>query len=179
MRVLTALLFLIYFSSTASAQQPRNIIWFTEKSPTATYGFDEGQDAPNLSMKDIHKRRFDLYKELDKLTIIDFRKTDCESCTKNNRYLKNFYKKYSINIISIYDDNRSVTVKDFARANGMDWTNVQDDAPPKELLSKQLSLPDEASYIILSPDHKVLKVIKSGNTGGKLGAFLQQHFADK
>ncbi len=177
MRFLFSIMILFFVSSAAISQQKRNIIWFTSKSPSATEGFKEGQTVPNLSIKDVHKRRFNLYDELDKVTIIDLRKMDCQSCNQNNKYLQRFYQQYSLNIISIYDDNQSVEVKNFASKNGMMWTNVQDDAPPKEILKKQLGYAEgQPSYIVLSPDKKVLKVFYDEKSIGKLGAFLQQHF---
>lgn len=176
MRILFSILFLLYFSSSLLSQEKRNIIWFTEKSPTATYGFEEGQTVPNLSLKDVNKRRFNLYDQVDKLTIIDFRKTDCQACAKNNKYLQRFYKQYAINIISIYDDVRSKTVKDYATKNKMIWTNIQDNAPARELFRKQLGLTESPDYIVISPDKEVLKVFKSGKEAGRLGVFLQQYF---
>jgi len=177
MRFLFSIMILLFVSSAAFSQQKRNIIWFTAKSSATTEGFKEGQTVPNLSIKDVHKRRFNLHDELDKLTIIDLRKMDCKSCTQNNKYLQRFYKQYSINIISIYNDVRSVEVKNFAKKNGMNWTNVQDDAPPKEIFKKQLGYADgQPSYIVLSPDKKVLKVFYAEKSAGKLGVFLQQYF---
>jgi len=168
---------LLFFSTTALSQQKRNVIWFTSKSPSTTEGFKEGQTVPNLSIKDVHKRRFNLHDELDKLTILDLRKMDCKTCTQNNRYLQRFHKQYSLNIISIYNDTRSVEVKNFAKKNGMIWTNVQDDAPPKEIFKKQLGFAEgQPSYIILSPEKKVLKVFYDKKSAGKLGVFLQQYF---
>jgi len=68
-------------------------------------------------------------------------------------------------------------VKSFAQKNGMNWTNVQDNAPIKELFRKQLGFDETGpDYIIISSDKKVLKVFNSGKTIGKLGAFLQNHF---
>ncbi len=180
MRFLFSIMFLLFISSTAQSQQKRSIIWFTAKSASTTEGFKEGQTIPNLSIKDVHKRRFNLHDELDKVTIIDLRKMDCKTCTQNNKYLQSFYKKYPLNIISIYNDSRSVEVKTFAKNNGMNWTNVQDDAPPKEYLKKQLGYADgDPSYVVISPDKKVLKVFYSGKSAGKLGVFLQQYFKDK
>jgi len=177
MRFLFSIMILLFVSATALGQQKRNVIWFTAKSATATEGFKAGQTVPNLSIKDVHKRRFNLHDEVDKLTIIDLRKMDCQSCTKNNKYLQRFYKQYALDIISIYSDSRSVEVKNFAKKNAMNWTNVQDDAPPKEMLKKQLGYADsEASYIVISPDNKVLKVFSGGKSAGKLGVFLQQYF---
>jgi peroxiredoxin len=180
MKFLFSIIILLFISTTVQSQQKRNVIWFTAKSSTTTEGFKEGQTIPNLSIKDVHKRRFNLHDELDKLTIIDLRKMDCKTCTQNNKYLQSFYKKYALNIISIYNDSRSVEVKTFAKSNGMNWTNVQDDAPPKELLKKQLDYADdEPSYIIISSEKKVLKVFYTGKSAGKLGVFLQQYFKDK
>ena len=178
MRVLFSICILLFFSSSIHSQERKNIIWLTAKSPTSTFGFSEGQTVPNLSIKNVNKRRFNLHDELDKLTIIDFRSIDCQSCVKSNKYLQRFYKQYSINIISIYDDTRSVMVKDYAKKNGMNWTNVQDNSLPRELLKKKIGLTESPDFIIISPDKKVLKVFKSGNVAGKLGAFLQQHFAN-
>lgn len=179
MRVLFSLLVILFFASNLFSQEKRNIIWFTAKSPSEATGFNEGQTVPNLSIKDVNKKRFKLHDQLNKLTVIDFRNMKCQTCAKNTNYLKRFYKQYAINIISIYDDARSVEVKSYAAKNGMNWTNVQDDAPPRDLLKKQLNLNESPDYIVLSPDKKVLKVFKDGNTVGKLGAFLQQHFAGK
>lgn len=180
MRFLFSIIILFFVSSVAFSQQKRNVIWFTSKSLSATEGFKEGQTVPNLSIKDVHKRRFNLYDELDKLTIIDLRKMDCEACTENNKYLQRFYQQYPLNIISIYNDNQSIEVQKFAKKNGMIWTNVQDDAPPKEILKKQLGYAEgKPSYIILSSDKKVLKVFNDEKSVGKLGVFLQQYFKDK
>lgn len=180
MRLLFSIMILLFISTSAQSQQKRNVIWFTAKSSANTEGFKKGQTIPNLSIKDVHKRRFNLHDELDKLTIIDLRKMDCQACTKNNKYLQSFYKKYPLNIISIYNDSRSVEVKNFAKGKGMNWTNVQDDAPPKEILKKKLGYSEgEPSYIVISPDKKVLKVFYSGKSAGKLGVFLQQYFKDK
>ena len=177
MRFLFSFMILFFVSSVVFSQQKRNVIWFTSKSPSAIEGFKEGQTVPNLSIKDVHKKRFNLHDELDKVTIIDLRKMDCKTCTKNNKYLQRFYKQYPLNIISIYNDNQSVEVKKFAKKNGMIWTNVQDDAPPKEIFKKQLGYAEgKPSYIVLSPDKKVLKVFYDEKSVGKLGAFLQQHF---
>lgn len=177
MRFLFSIMILFFISSTAFSQQKRNVIWFTSKSASVTEGFQEGQTVPNLSIKDVHKRRFNLHDELDKVTIIDLRKIDCKTCTQNNKYLQRFYKQYSLNIISIYDDNQSIEVKKFAKKNAMIWTNVQDDAPPKETLKKKLGqASDQPIYIVLSPDKKVLKVFDDAKSAGKLGVFLQQYF---
>jgi len=177
MRFLFSIMILLFVSSSAFSQQKRNVIWFTAKSASTAEGFKEGQTVPNLSIKDVHKRRFNLHDEVDKLTIIDLRKMDCQSCTKNNKYLQRFYKQYALDIISIYGDTRSVEVKNFAKKNGMNWTNVQDDAPPKELFKKQLGYAEsDASYIVISSDKKVLKVFYGEKSAGKLGVFLQQHF---
>ncbi len=177
MRFLFSIMILFFISSAAFSQQKRNVIWFTAKSASTSEGFKEGQTVPNLSIKDVHKRRFNLYDELDKLTIIDLRKMDCKTCTQNNKYLQRFYKQYSLNIISIYNDSRSVEVKNFAKKNKMMWTNVQDDAPPKEIFKKKLGYADnQPSYIVLSPDKKVLKVFYAEKSAGKLGVFLQQYF---
>jgi len=179
MRFLLSITILLFISTSAQSQQKRNLIWFTPKSPSTSEGFKEGQTIPNLSIKDVHRRRFNLHDELDKLTIIDVRKMSCNSCTQNNKYLQSFYKKYPLNIISIYDDTRSVEVKNFAKSRGMMWTNIQDNAPPKETLKKKLGLPDgEPSYIVIAPNYKVLKVFYSGKSAGKLGVFLQQYFND-
>lgn len=180
MRFLFSFMILFFVSSAAFSQQKRNVIWFTSKSPSVIEGFKEGQTVPNLSIKDVHKRRFNLHDELDKVTIIDLRKMDCKTCTQNNKYLQRFYKQYPLNIISIYNDNQSVKVKSFAKSKGMNWTNVQDDAPPKEIFKKQLGYVEgKPSYIVLSPDKKVLKVFNDEKSAGKLGAFLQQYFKDK
>lgn len=180
MRFLLSIMILLFVSSASFSQQKRNVIWFTAKSASTTEGFKEGQTVPNLSIKDVHKRRFNLHDELDKLTIIDLRKMDCKSCTQNNKYLQRFYKQYPLNIISIYNDSRSVEVKNFAKKNTMMWTSVQDDAPPKEIFKKKLGYVEgQPSYIILSPDKKVLKVFNSGKSAGKLGVFLQQYYKNK
>lgn len=168
---------LFFASAVAFGQQKRNVIWFTSKSASVTEGFQEGQTVPNLSIKDVHKRRFNLHDELGKVTILDLRKIDCKTCTQNNKYLQRFYKQYPLNIISIYDDNQSIEVKKFAKKNQMIWTNVQDDAPPKETLKKKLGqVSDQPIYIVLSSDKKVLKVFDDAKSAGKLGVFLQKYF---
>lgn len=180
MRILLSMLIILFLSTNVLSQQKKNIIWFTEKSATATKGFKEGQTVPNLSLKDVYMKRTKLHDNLDKLTIIDFRNTNCQSCTKNIKFLKKFYQQYAINIISIYDDTRAVAVKKFANKNGMNWKNVQDDAIPRELLKKQLGLTkDDTAYIIISPNKKVLKVFNNRKGIGMMGVFLQQYFANK
>ena len=177
MRILFSFLILIYFSTSVQSQERRNIIWFTEKSGTSTSGFNEGQTVPNLSIKDVYKKRTNLHDQLNKLTILDLRSIDCQACVKNNKYLKKFYEKHSINIISIYNEERSQLVKDYAKKNGLIWSNVQDNAPKREKFEKQLNLEDEyPDYIIISRDKKVLKVFGGAKGAGKLGVFLQQYF---
>ena len=179
MRVLFSFLIFIFLANNVQGQERRNIIWFTEKSPTSNFGFEKGQTVPNLSIKDVYKKRFQLHDNLSKLTIIDFRSINCKDCVKSNNYLKKFYEKYPINIISIYDDQRSVLIKDYSKKNQLIWTNVQDNAPPRELFKKQIGLNDaNPDYIIIGPDKKVLRVFQGGKEIGKLGAFLQTHFAE-
>jgi len=66
MKNFIAFLFLFCFAFQTQAQEKRNIIWFTEKGGTVEKGFSEGQTVPNLSIKDVFKKRFNLHDQLDK-----------------------------------------------------------------------------------------------------------------
>lgn len=161
---------------------PSNIQWDTINYPKSDFGWKEGSTVPNLKLVDVNNEAFMLYDILDKMVIIDFWFIACKPCVNNKKYLKQFYKQYDINIMSISIDRRASTIKRYAEENHLNWINIHDngninyDSNFHAHIGLGNSYPD---YIVITPDKKILKIFSSGGDIGKLGVLLQEYFKKK
>lgn len=170
-------LFLNISPISAQTDNAKHIIWDTIAYPKDEYGWQQGDVVPNLKLTDVKNKAFELYDLLEKPLIIDFWFIACKPCVQNKKYLKSFYKSYSINLLSISVDHRASTVSHYAQKNGLLWQNVQDNSPYQQRFKNQIgygnSYPD---YFLITPDKKVAHVFTSGSEINLLGLALSKYF---
>ena len=163
---------LVFSINEASAQANITPDEFTAKSGASPWA--EGSPAPNPKFNDLFNKKYKLYDLLDKPTIIEIIPKDCNGCDRNLKYLKSFYKQFSINIITVRESEYRDRMIKSVRDNDIQWSVVLDDGPKYG----QSTLSDQAqvSFILVTPDKKIYKVYNSPKEIGKLGVDLQQYF---
>ncbi len=151
---------------------------FTAKS--ANIGWQEGNTVPNLTFNDVNNKKADLYKLLEKPTIIEFWTLNCDQCAQNKRYLKAFYKQFDINIVGICTDEYINQIRQKAREQDLHWMNVYDDS--KKFIGKtfvQANNLGDPKFILISPDKTVEKIYYNVNDVKLLGVELQKKYSNK
>lgn len=160
-------------------QIQKNLVWDTIQYPKSVYGWELGQQVPNVSIQDVNGYSFDLYDLLDKPLLIDFWFIACKPCVANKKYLRRFYRQYDLNLMSISVDRRASTVKQYAEQNDMPWYNVHDDNGYANRFKVQIgSNQTYPLYLIIGPDKRIAGVFHSGSQIGQLGVLLQELFQE-
>ncbi len=149
---------------------------FTAKG--VTVGWNEGNTAPNLTFNDVNNKKAELYKLLEKPTIIEFYTLNCTQCTQNKKYLKAFYKQYNINIIGICTDEYINQIRQYTRDQDLHWMNIYDDS--KKFVGKTFAQANNlggAKFILIAPDKTIQKIYYNVNDVKMLGVELQKNYS--
>ena len=150
---------------------------FTAKG--VTVGWKVGNTVPNLTFNDVNNKKAELYKLLEKPTIIEFYTLDCHQCTQNKRYLKAFYKQFDINIVGICTDEYINQIRQYTRDHDLHWMNVYDDS--KKFVGKTFAQAynlGNPKFILIGPDKTIHKVFYNANDIKLLAVELQQNFSN-
>ena len=141
-------------------------------------GWKEGFSVPDLKFNDVSGKKFSLYELLEKPTILEFYTLKCQQCAKNKNYLKNFYRQYNINIVSICTDNGyPAEINKRAKAAGVTWSNVMDDAKDfgGSTFAQQQGMGD-VKFILILPDKTIKVLTDNERHAGRIGVELQKYF---
>jgi len=151
---------------------------FTAKGGAAN-GWAVGQTVPNLYFNDVFTKKFHLHDKLEKATVIEIYSPTDAASKKNKTYLKTFFKQYDINIISIASNASSNQLRQAVKNGSLDWPHVQDDSKKftGSTFAQSQNL-DGVKFILVSGNKQVKTVVKNNEPIGKLGASLQQYFAN-
>jgi cytochrome oxidase Cu insertion factor (SCO1/SenC/PrrC family) len=138
---------------------PGNISLDTLEYPTAIYGWKKGMEVPNLYLLDINLHPFELDDLLsEKPVLIDFWFMACPPCRENNTILKKIHKTGKVHILSISIDENLPALKQFIKAEELDWHHVQDKHPYPRRFKNRIGLgayyPD---YLLIGRDGIVIR----------------------
>jgi peroxiredoxin len=150
---------------------------FTAKG--VTVGWKEGNTVPNLTFNDVNNKKAELYKLLEKPTILEFWTLDCDQCAKNKRYLKAFYKQFDINIVGICTDEYINQIRQKAKEQDLHWMNIYDDS--KKFVGKTFAQAynlGDPKFILIAPDKTIYKIFYDESDVKKLGVELQKIFSN-
>ena len=167
------------FVSTAqqSDNHQPNIVLATGIKGESNNQWDVGYEVPNAAINDVNGKKIELYDLLDKPLVIEIFRVKNAQSKKNKEYLKSFYTKFNINILSITPDDYPNQVRKTAQEMNLMWSQVLDDskkfAQPSFFLSQGIG---EPRFIIVMPDKRVQKVFYKESDIAKVGVALQQHF---
>jgi len=172
--------FLVFNQSHISAQnssnhQPNIVLAVGVKTPSNIWSV--GSIVPNATIMDVNGKKYQLYDLLDKPVVIEFFNVKSAQSKKNKGYLKSFYTKFNINILSVTPANYPNQVRKTAQDMNLRWPQVLDDAKKFDQASFFNSGGiEQPRFIIITPDKRVKKVFYNERDIAKVGGTLQQHF---
>lgn len=154
----------------------------TASARKASYGWEEGQQAPDVLLTDINGKAIRLYDLLERPTVINFWYINCAPCRDNSDYLRRFQKQYGLNVLTVSTQDQPSQMREFAEREDLHWVFVHDNSSRfgkpsfKERTGLSGKYPD---YLLIGPDRRILRVVTSGKQMPRLGKALQQHFGVK
>ncbi len=156
-----------------------------DKVNEQTYGFQQGYRFPNFKAETLNGKLIDIYKfKNNGYLLVDFFGSWCGPCIANFPKLKKVQEKFSrfnFQIIGIADEKDSsfTALKKLVAKEQLKWeVIIQNKQTSYEIMnmSKVHMFP---TYLLISPDNKVLFECGGGEDFGELERMLEKIFAKK
>ena len=91
----------------------------TASGHDASYGWEEGKQAPEVWLTDINGKPLRLYDLLERPTVINFWYINCAPCQENLPYLQRFQKQYGLNVLTVSTQDQPSQIRDFGTRIGL------------------------------------------------------------
>lgn len=123
-------------------------------------GIEEGQMAPDFTLKDIKGKSLSLSDLKGKYVIIDFWGSWCIWCIRGMPKMKEYYKKYSdkLEILGVDCNDPEKKWKDSVKELELPWKHVYNPKGDTEILEKY-EIQGFPTKVVINPEGKVVKYV--------------------
>ena len=118
---------------------------------------ESGKLAPNI----VQSNKFNLIDLRGKFVVLDFWGTWCGPCVRGFPKMREYYKKYKskVEFVGIACDDKKSVWKKFIKEEGLEWTQLLNDAKNNDLASKY-NIRNFPTKVLIDREGKIIEIFK-------------------